>query len=395
MPIQLLVASPDDRFRETIRDSLVNIDGAKVISEYPEVASNLYIRVLQDLERHPEAALIVDLSGDPDASLKALEKVTQAVPDLYVIASNFHADGDTVLASVRSGCRDFLVQPVKRLEFREAMSRLERTPRHAVTGGSRLAKVYAFLGASGGVGTTTLAVNFAGVLAQRKKSTVLVDLDFTANDCAMQTGASPQHSLLDIADNLNRLDPALFEGLTVRDPLGFHLIGPPAEFEQRLAFTEPMFRDFASFLVEKYDSIVIDAGRWISDEVVLAGLQSASSIFLVMTQQFPSIRNAQRYIGALRRLGFNQEQIKIVINSYSKKPSASLATVEQIKQTLNMPVFYGVPVSPAPLAAINRGRPFVADRQAAGDLDKAFRSFVDKATGGKLPQQSQQLAHTA
>ena len=82
MPIQLLVASPDERFRETIRDSLVNIDGAKVISEYPEVASNLYIRVLQDLERHPEAALVADLSGDSELSLKALEKVTQAAPDL-------------------------------------------------------------------------------------------------------------------------------------------------------------------------------------------------------------------------------------------------------------------------------------------------------------------------
>ncbi len=394
MPIQLLVASPDERFRETIRDSLVNIDGAKVISEYPEVASNLYIRVLQDLERHPEAALIADLSGDSELSLRALEKVAQAAPDLYVIASNFHADGDTVLASVRCGCRDFLVQPVKRLEFREAMTRLERTPRHAIAGGSRLAKVYAFLGASGGAGTTTLAVNFAGVLAQRKKQTVLVDLDFTANDCAMQTGASPQHSLLDIADNLARLDAALFEGLTVRDQLGFHLIGPPSEMEQRLAFTEPMFREFASFLVEKYEAIVIDAGRWISDEVVLAALQSASSIFLTITQQFPSIRNAQRYIGGLRRLGFNQEQIRIVVNGYQKKPSANLATLEQIKQTLNLPIFYGVPASPAALAAVNRGRPFVADRQAAGDLDRAFRAFVDKATGAKQGQ-PQKLAATA
>ena len=102
MPISLLVASPDEHFRETIRDSLVNIDGAKVISEYPEVSSNLYIRVLQDLERHPDAALIVDLSGDPEGALKALEKVKQAAPDLYVIASNFHADGETVIASVRA-----------------------------------------------------------------------------------------------------------------------------------------------------------------------------------------------------------------------------------------------------------------------------------------------------
>ena len=137
-------------------------------------------------------------------------------------------------------------------------------------------------------------------------------------------------------------------------------MGPPAEIEQRLAFTEPMFREFASFLVEKYEAIVIDAGRWISDDIVLAALQSSSSIFLTITQQFPAIRNAQRYIGALRRLGFNQEQIKIVVNTYQKKPTANLATLEQIKQTLALPVFFGVPASPAALAAVNKGRPFVA-----------------------------------
>src|ERR1700719_522940 len=137
MPISLLVASSDERFRETIRESLVNIAGAKVISEYPEVASNLYIRVLQDLERHPHAALIADLALDPDGSLKALEKVKQAAPDLYVIASSYHADGEIVLASVRSGANDFLIQPIRRSEFRDAMTRLERTPRRAASGASK------------------------------------------------------------------------------------------------------------------------------------------------------------------------------------------------------------------------------------------------------------------
>ena len=140
-----------------------------MISEYPEVASNLYIRVLQDLERHPDAALIVDLAGDPESALKAMEKVKQAAPDLYVIASNYHADGETVIAAVRAGANDFLVQPLKRTEFRDAMARLERTPRRASVTDSQLGQVYSFLGAKGGVGTTTLAVNFAGVLAQRKQ----------------------------------------------------------------------------------------------------------------------------------------------------------------------------------------------------------------------------------
>jgi pilus assembly protein CpaE len=384
MPISLLIASPDEHFRENIRESLVNVANARIVSEYAEISSNLYIRVLQDLERNPDAALIVDLAGDPEGSLKALEKVKQAVPDVYAIASNYHADGETVIASLRAGANDFLVQPVKRIEFRDAMTRLERTPRRALAGASRLGKVYSFLGAKGGVGATTLAVNFAAILAQNKQQTVLVDLDFTANDCAMQTGSAPQHTLQEVGENLARLDQALFEGLVVRDPLGFFLVGPPDQAEHRITLTESMFREFASFLVEKYESIVIDAGRWVADEVVLAALQSSSTIFLVISQKFPAIRNAQRYIATLMRLGFNQDQLKIVVNEYQKKPDANLASLEQIQQTLNQPVFYGIPSSPAALAAVNRGRPLVAARNnGAADLDRALRGFVNKATGAK------------
>ena len=49
------------------------------------------------------------------------------------------------------------------------------------------------------MGTTTLAVNFAAVLAQRKLSTVLIDLDWIGNDVAMQLGASPQYTLMEVA----------------------------------------------------------------------------------------------------------------------------------------------------------------------------------------------------
>src|SRR5215469_8644468 len=104
-------------------DGLQNAGNAKIVALYPEVSSNLYIRVLQDLERHPDAALILDLAGDVEESLKALEKVKQAAPDLYVIASNYQADGETVLAAMRAGCSDYLVQPVKRAEFRNVLAR--------------------------------------------------------------------------------------------------------------------------------------------------------------------------------------------------------------------------------------------------------------------------------
>src|SRR5882724_1808084 len=83
MAITLLVASSDEHFRESVRESLLNIANSRVVAEYPEVSSNLYIRILQDLERHPGAGLILDIASDVESSLKILEKVKQAAPQLY------------------------------------------------------------------------------------------------------------------------------------------------------------------------------------------------------------------------------------------------------------------------------------------------------------------------
>ncbi|MCC7237075.1 MAG: AAA family ATPase [Bryobacterales bacterium] len=382
MSQMLLVASSDEHFRETVRDNMANVPNARLLAEYPEVASNLYIRVLQDLERHPEAGLIFDLASDAENGMKILEKIKQAVPDLYVIASDYHAEGETVIAALRAGANDFLTQPLRRLDFRDALARFERAPRreHGQTH-SRLGKVWTFLGVKGGVGTTTMAVNFAAVLSQRKHSTVLLDLDWTAADCASQLGVQPQYTLIEVGENLERMDQALFEGYVTRDPVGFFFVGPPDSLETQGYFSEPMFRDFSNFLVEKYEHIVIDAGRSVQNEVVFGALQVSSSIMLVMNQDFQSVRNAQRYLSYLMRLGFSQDQIRIVMNQYQKKTGPHQASLDQIQQTLNQPVFFGVPGSPAVAAAINRARPFVVDRQAAGELDATFRRFVDKATG--------------
>ena len=383
MSLPLLLASADEKFRELVRDNLLNQPNTRLVAEYTEVAPNLYIRVLQDMDRNPEAALILDMSASPDEGHKILEKIRQAAPDLYIIAADYTADGEAVIAAVRAGANDYLVLPMRRTDFRDAIARLEKAPRRASAGSTRLGKVFTFLGAKGGVGTTALAVNFASVLAQRKSQTVLLDVDAIANDVCMQLGANPQYTLMEMSENLSRMDQALFEGFVTRDPLGFFVVGPPDSLEQRGYFTDSMFRDFAAFLVEKYESVVVDAGRAISDDTVLGALQASSTIFLVLTQEFPAIRNAQRYLAYLMRMGFNQDQIKVVVNHYQKRSSPHFATVEQVQQTLNQPVFYGVPHTPAMAASINKARPLVTDRQTAPDFDKAFRSFVDKATGAK------------
>ena len=74
------------------------------------------------------------------------------------------------------------------------------------------------------------------------------------------------------------MDQALFEGFVTRDPLGFFLVGPPDALEQHGHFSEHMFREFATFLVEKYDAVVIDGGRGISNELVMAACQVSAGM---------------------------------------------------------------------------------------------------------------------
>lgn len=382
-----MIASADEQLRELVRDAVAATPSARVLTEFVDVSANLYIRVLQELDRFPEAALLLDISGDPVGGLKALEKLRQAVPELYILTTDYSEDGESILLTIRAGATDYLTMPLKRSDLRDALLRLDRAPRRAVSGGSQLGKIYTFLGAKGGVGTTSLAVNFATIQAQRKKQTVLLDLDWAANDVAMMLGAAPQYTLAEVGENLDRMDQTLFEGFVSRDPAGFFYVGPPDALEaNRGAFTDSMLREFATFLVEKYECIVIDAGRNINDDLALAALQVSTSVFLVATQEFPAVRNAQRYLGYLMRLGFTQDQIRILINKYQKKPAAQYATLDQVKQTLSQPVFYGIPESGAMLASINKARPLVTDRQTFAEMDKTLRAFVDKATGVKREQ---------
>ena len=86
--------------------------------------------------------------------------------------------------------------------------------------------VFAFIGAKGGVGATTVAVNVATALAKRSPgSTLLIDLNVACGDAAVFLGAEPRFSVMDALENVQRLDAAFFSGLVVRTKSGLDLLG--------------------------------------------------------------------------------------------------------------------------------------------------------------------------
>src|SRR5581483_10356762 len=92
-------------------------------------------------------------------------------------------------------------------------------------------QVIGLLGASGGSGSSTLAVNLAGVLARDLDRCALIDLKPGAGDLAALLDVKPTHNLADLCLNVGRMDRAMFESALVPHTSGVHLLAPPLMYE--------------------------------------------------------------------------------------------------------------------------------------------------------------------
>src|SRR5499427_10777304 len=285
MAIQLIVASQEPRFHDFVREQLARTPNAEIVSTHEDMGPNLSVRVAHDFNVYPQSAVLMDISADAEQGLRSLEQIRQSVPSLYAILSALEVSEDFLLRSMRMGSSDFLQQPLKRAEFSESLTRLEEHVQRIHRQGRQIGRMYTFVGVKGGVGTTTAALNFAALCARQNKSTVLVDLDMDSGDAAVYLGLRHQYSLADVAENLEQLDQAMLDGIVTRDPLGFSVLCAPEEVERSQIISEAHLREIGTFLIERYDIVIVDGSHTL-DPLLLSCLEMSESIFVVLTTEF-------------------------------------------------------------------------------------------------------------
>jgi pilus assembly protein CpaE len=372
MAIQLIVASQEPRFHDFVREQLARMPNAEIVSTHEDMGPNLSVRIAHDLNLYPQSAVLMDISPDAEQGLRSLEQIRQSVPSLYAILSSTEVSEEFLLRSMRMGSSDFLQQPLKRAEFSEALTRLEEHLQRIHRQGRQIGRMYTFVGVKGGVGTTTAAVNFAALSARHGKSTVLVDLDMDSGDAAVYLGLRHQYSLADVVDNLDQLDQAMLDGIVTRDPLGFSVLCAPEEIERSQIISDEHLREIGTFLIERFDVVVVDGSRAL-DPLLLSCLELSDSIFVVLTPEFPAVRNGQHYMSALARAGYGHDAVKLVVNRYDKRSTLHV-NLQQLQQTLGAAPFWVLPNRyEEAMKAIHEARPIVI--RGDTDLGRAYREF--------------------
>jgi pilus assembly protein CpaE len=314
------------------------------------------------------AVVMVDLRDEKEIPA-ALVLLKRNHPTTGVLLVASQLDPALLLEAMRAGVNEFVTMPVTVAELQSAIKRVMGTFSATFRG-----EIYAFVGAKGGVGATTIAVNTAAALAKASPdSTLLIDLNQSFGDAAVFLGAEPRFSVTDALDNVQRLDTAFFSGLVVRTKSGVELLGSTGRAATRM-HDPSHIRTLLDFASQNRPYTVLDVPR--SDSAVLDSFELATKIVLVVNQELATVRNASR-IAAMLKQRYGQARLKLVVTRTDRRAEIGLDDVER---TVGIEIGQMFPSDyRLALQAMNKGRPLVLDSNS--ELASAFKAFSKQLTG--------------
>ncbi len=229
-------------------------------------------------------------------------------PSTNVVLLASALDPTLMLEGMRAGVTEFIAEPLNQRDFDAAITRLLEQRKDVGVGPG---PVFAFVGAKGGVGTTTTAVNVATALAKLAKGpTLLVDLHLAYGDAAVFLGADPRFSLVDAFENLHRLDAEFLKSLVVKTASGLDLLASADRPPNRPVDVRRL-GEVVQLAASQYAYTVLDVPR--SDLTVLDSLDQVTNLIVVANQELATVRNAGRMAAALRAR-YPRTEVATVIN---------------------------------------------------------------------------------
>ena len=224
-----------------------------------------------------------------------------------------------------------------------------------------MAKVIVLFSTKGGVGKTVISTNLGVCLAKEDKKVLLVDLDLqVVGDMANMLDLKPRRAMIDLMGHFKKdeeisLNKADF---LVRHPSGFDFLPGVLKLQQTPHLEAEKIKEVLLLFESDYDYIIIDGGQVFND-VLVAALNLANLILLVVTPDILSIYQTKWALDTLQYLHFPLMMIRIILNRAESMSSISL---EDIMSSLPHEIISQIPSDGKSVyLSINRGVPVVLD----------------------------------
>jgi len=379
--LRLAIVDPDDGSRDALKAMLMGMDMIWLEAE----ASRYEFFADVVAQTHPDIG-VVAIDSDPQKALELVTRLGESSPDCAVLVVSSSNDGNLILQAMRAGAKEFLPLPVRLEDLLAALGRISERRFGKGDNKPRGCQVIAVAGSTGGVGSTSVAVNLGCALAQdEKNSVVLVDLDLSLGDADVFLDTIPDYTLVDVAQNVTRLDFSLLKRSLTKHSSGLFLLPRPVQLEDTSLITPDDLQRVIGLLKATFTHMVLDLSKSYSTTDQVA-LEAASDILLITQLDLPCLRNVVRLISSFGQMDGMAEKVKIVVNRVGL--DSGHITLKKAKDTIGREVFWQLPNDfRTIIEARNNGIPLIEQAPKAS-VTQSFVSLADTLnSGGEGEQQ--------
>ena len=324
--------------------------------------------------------VLLDLSLPDSQGLESLTAIRHAAPNIPVVVLTGLDDQDFAHEAVRCGAQDYLIKGeltggmlARTLSY--AMLR-QRNQESALRSESQaaLGKIAGFLGARGGVGTTTIACHFSLELKQRTGGRVLLaDLDVAGGSAGFLMKAVSQHSLQEVVGNLTRLDEAYWNKIVVCGVDGPDILLSQGSLALKDQANSERVRNVFEFARPMYPWIVMDLGRL--NPLAVSLLPDLSDLFLIATLDVAALFAVKQVVARLAEAGLNRTRLHLIVNQTRKHYGVSSTEAGKM---LGLPIHAVLPECGSELSeAYTDGKLL----NAKSDLRRQIGRLAERAAG--------------
>ena len=301
-----------------------------------------------DVAEPGEAALIalgagVDLvlidtdATGPDLARELIEAVNRRADAPAVLLVGAHLPTGLVRALLKLDRSDVLEAPVSIEELARASAAVLADRPAPLKGPIHSSRCWSVMGAVGGCGATTIAIELAATLAKRAAqpgSVALVDLNLADGAASAYLGANASMQLAEVSAEPERIDAAVLDAFAVRVDAGFDLLACPRDPHAFTRISPAAVCKVLEMACHAYDWVIVDLPRlrqpWSPD--LLAG---SDEILVVSELTVPALLSARAVAGEIETELAEGRRPRVILNRMSSRafgPAPSRAEAEKALQ---------------------------------------------------------------
>jgi len=385
--LRLAIVDPNDSKRDALKNMLLGMDTIWLEAECSRY--EFFADVVA--QTSPDIGLVA-IDGDPEKALQLITQLGDSSPNCAVLVVSESGDGNLILRAMRAGAKEFLTEPLRIEDLLGALGRISDRRFGHGTDRPRGSQVIAVSGALGGVGTTSLAVNLGCALAADKQNSVaLVDLDLCLGDADVFLDTIPDYTLVDVAQNVTRLDFTLLKRSLTKHSSGLYLLPRPVQLADIGLITPEDLQRVIGLLKATFSHLVLDLSKSYS-AIDMIALEMANHVLLVTQLDLPCLRNVVRLVMSFSEMEGMSEKLKIVVNRLGLE--SGHITLKKAEETIGKEIFWQLPNDYRSVVdARNNGVPLMEQAPKAG-ITQAVNALAD-ALGSDAPGKGSSPSHDA